>query len=145
MKRELGACVVTVAIAGCVHAGERTTAADKPWSVRMADSEMTRTPDPLLLDVVDKPKWEYTQGLVLKAMLEVWRRSGDERYWDYARAYYDGMLNADGTIKTYVLQEYFVPVERFDEFVPRIRTVLRNRHVNVLNAMSDDVNDVTEL
>jgi unsaturated rhamnogalacturonyl hydrolase len=72
----------------------------------MADAEMTRAPDPLLLDVVDKPKWEYTQGLVLKSIQEVWRRMGDDRYWEYARAYYDGMVNADGSIKTYVLQEY---------------------------------------
>ncbi len=34
---------------------------------------------------------------------------------------------------TYVLQEYFVPVERFDEFIPRLRAVLQNRDVNVIN------------
>lgn len=34
---------------------------------------------------------------------------------------------------TYVLQEYFVPVERFDEFVPRMGAVLRKGRVNVIN------------
>ena len=34
---------------------------------------------------------------------------------------------------TYVLQEYFVPVERFDEFVPKLRHVLQSRHVQALN------------
>jgi len=34
---------------------------------------------------------------------------------------------------TYVLQEYFVPVERFDEFVPKMRDVLRRHDVNVIN------------
>lgn len=34
---------------------------------------------------------------------------------------------------TYVLQEYFVPVERFDEFVPLLRAVLRRHDVNVIN------------
>ena len=43
--------------------------AAKPWSVRMADSEMKRTPDPLMLDAVDTPRWEYTPGLVLKAVV----------------------------------------------------------------------------
>lgn len=33
----------------------------------------------------------------------------------------------------YVLQEYFVPVERFDEFVPKIREILRRHRVNVIN------------
>jgi FAD/FMN-containing dehydrogenase len=34
---------------------------------------------------------------------------------------------------TYVLQEYFIPVARFGEFVPRMRDVFRRHHVNVLN------------
>jgi len=34
---------------------------------------------------------------------------------------------------TYVLQEYFVPVERFDEFIPRMREVLHRHDVNVIN------------
>jgi FAD/FMN-containing dehydrogenase len=34
---------------------------------------------------------------------------------------------------TYVLQEYFVPVERFDQFVPKMRDVLRRNGVNVIN------------
>jgi FAD/FMN-containing dehydrogenase len=34
---------------------------------------------------------------------------------------------------TYLLQEYFVPVERFDAFVPRLRDVLRRHRVNVVN------------
>lgn len=35
--------------------------------------------------------------------------------------------------RTYVLQEYFVPVERFDEFVPRMAEVLNRHRVNALN------------
>jgi FAD/FMN-containing dehydrogenase len=34
---------------------------------------------------------------------------------------------------TYVLQEYFVPRDRFDEFVPLMRDVLRRHRVNVIN------------
>ena len=34
---------------------------------------------------------------------------------------------------TYVLQEYFVPLDRFDDFVPQMRDVLRRRRVNVIN------------
>jgi hypothetical protein len=34
---------------------------------------------------------------------------------------------------TYVLEEYFVPVERFDDFVPKMRDVLRRNRVNVIN------------
>jgi FAD/FMN-containing dehydrogenase len=34
---------------------------------------------------------------------------------------------------TYVLQEYFAPAERFDEFVPKMRDILRRHRVNVIN------------
>lgn len=35
--------------------------------------------------------------------------------------------------RTYVLQEYFVPVERFVEFVPQMAEILRRHRVNALN------------
>jgi FAD/FMN-containing dehydrogenase len=35
--------------------------------------------------------------------------------------------------RTYVLQEYFVPVERFNEFVPKMAEILRRHRVNMLN------------
>ncbi|HJQ35794.1 MAG TPA: FAD-binding protein [Thermoanaerobaculia bacterium] len=34
---------------------------------------------------------------------------------------------------TYVLQEYFVPVARFDEFVPKMAEILQRHNVNVIN------------
>lgn len=34
---------------------------------------------------------------------------------------------------TYVLQEYFVPVERFDEWVPKMKKVFNDNNVNVIN------------
>jgi len=34
---------------------------------------------------------------------------------------------------TYVLQEYFIPVENFDAFVPKMRAVFHKHHVNVIN------------
>jgi hypothetical protein len=34
---------------------------------------------------------------------------------------------------TYVLQEYFVPVEKFDEWVPKMKKVFIDNHVNIIN------------
>jgi rhamnogalacturonyl hydrolase YesR/beta-xylosidase/lysophospholipase L1-like esterase len=78
-----------------------------PWSVRMADSVIARTPNPLLLDIPgDTPKWDYTQGLVLLAIQRLAQRTGDERYAAYVKAYYDGMIDAEGRIRAYKLDEY---------------------------------------
>ncbi len=35
--------------------------------------------------------------------------------------------------ETYVLQEYFIPVDSFDVFVPRMRRILRDHRVNAVN------------
>lgn len=77
-----------------------------PWSARMADSEMKRNPEPWMIDFRETPKWEYTQGLVLKAILQVWQATGDEKYFQYVKAYYDQFIDSDGNIMTYDLEEY---------------------------------------
>jgi FAD/FMN-containing dehydrogenase len=35
--------------------------------------------------------------------------------------------------KTYILQEYFIPVDNFDAFVPKMRAIFQQHDVNVLN------------
>lgn len=96
--------VVAVAVVLSMPAG--VAAEEKPWSARMADSVMKRTPDPMMLDATEAPRWEYTPGLVLKAVLAVGERTRDPRYWTYAKAYYDGMIDAQGVIRNYSLEEY---------------------------------------
>lgn len=81
-------------------------AIEPAWSVRMAESVMKRSPDPLMLDVTEKPKWDYTQGLVLLSMQQLAERTGDERLSKYVQAYYDGMIDPDGTIHAYSIDEY---------------------------------------
>jgi unsaturated rhamnogalacturonyl hydrolase len=72
----------------------------------MADSVIKRHPDPLTLDTTAGPQWNYTQGLIALAMQQLAQRSGDERYWTYAKAYYDGMIDPEGTIRLYRMDEY---------------------------------------
>jgi unsaturated rhamnogalacturonyl hydrolase len=76
------------------------------WSLRAADTVMRRTPDPLLLDATGTPRWDYTQGLLLEAILDVARRTGDQRYWKYVKTYYDEMIDARGVIRGYKLDDY---------------------------------------
>lgn len=85
---------------------KKVTPVPPAWSIRMADSVMKRTPDPMLLDATEAPRWEYTPGLILKAIFDVAQRTGDERYWKYAKAYYDGFIGADGSIRAYRMDEY---------------------------------------
>ena len=66
-----------------------------------------RDPSPLTIDS-PRPAWNYTQGLVLKGVLAVYDKTGDARYLDYVKTYYEYFINADGSIKTYDINEYSV-------------------------------------
>ena len=85
--------------------GEKETT-EAPYYVRMVESEMQRNPESWMVDFSKKIKWNYTHGLELQAILQLSEKSGDEKYYRYAEAYADTMINEDGTIKTYVLEKY---------------------------------------
>jgi len=77
-----------------------------PWSVRMADSDITRNPEGWMLDFSKEPKWNYCHGLVCSAIEQVWEASGDEKYYNYIKKYADDMIDENGVIKTYKLEDY---------------------------------------
>ena len=69
------------------------------WSRRTADSVMKSQP-------VLAERWNYEFGLALKAIAEVGQASGDPRYFAYVRENIDRFVDAEGTIRTYRLNEY---------------------------------------
>jgi len=72
----------------------------------MAESVMRRNPEPWKIDFREKPKWEYTQGLVLKAILKTWEIYQEQRFFDYVKEYYDQFVKEDGSIWLYKLSDY---------------------------------------
>jgi len=69
------------------------------WSEHMARSEMKRFAEPWMIENATKPRWGYTHGLVVKAILETWKSSGDKAYYNYAKIYADSLIDARGKIK----------------------------------------------
>ncbi len=80
--------------------------AETKYYVRMADSEIKRNPEGWMLDFSKAPKWNYCHGLELQAILQVWQKTGNKKYYDYVYRYADLMVEADGQIKTYRPEEY---------------------------------------
>lgn len=78
----------------------------QPWSVRMVESEMIRCPESWQLDFQTRLKWDYCHELELQAMLDAYDTYGGEHIFDYAVAYADTMVQNDGSILTYTLNEY---------------------------------------
>ena len=78
-----------------------------PISERMAATAMTA----LWRDVSKNEsgisaKWTYDHGVVLKGIEGVWHATGDGKYFDYIKRGMDHYVNADGTIRTYKLDDY---------------------------------------
>jgi FAD/FMN-containing dehydrogenase len=90
------------------------------------------------------PLENYFLWAISETPLGKWRREflvdpllylGSKVHWRNYEAGYDvaELEPPSRKHRTYVLQEYFVPVERFDEFVPKMADVFRRHRVNVLN------------
>lgn len=82
---------------------EKNVPENLKWSERMMLSEIERFPKASLLDFRDKPKWSYTNGLVLSAAIRVYEGTSNQKIYDYIYEYADEMIDSVGTIKTYKL------------------------------------------
>lgn len=74
-------------------------------------------------------------GWLRRTILDPWYYRNEQIVWRNYEASYD-VATLEPTSRetsTYVLQEYFVPVEKLDEFVPRMAKTLRRHNVNALN------------
>ncbi len=76
-----------------------TNAQAQSWAARMADATMARNP------IVHK-EWDYTAGVVLLAIQRLGEQTGNPRYLDYVRRNIDALVQADGSIRTYELEEF---------------------------------------
>ena len=68
------------------------------WSVQMAENVM-KDPQSLL-------KWHYETGCILKAIEQVWLTTGNERYCAFIKEIMDALVNGDGKIQGYSIEEY---------------------------------------
>lgn len=108
-------CLVTGMLFSCKNGTENkdssqveteNTTDRKKYSTWMADSEIKRNPEGWTLDFNEKPKWEYTHGLIMTSMEKLYKESGDEKYLDYIKNFADFMVEEDGSIKTYKQSDY---------------------------------------
>jgi unsaturated rhamnogalacturonyl hydrolase len=76
------------------------------WSIQMAEALIKRHPAPWTLDEGNPNRWEYTYGLMFKALLEIWKITENPKYFEYVEKYYDNYVDDSGQIRTYRLEEY---------------------------------------
>lgn len=91
-----------------------------PYSLRMVESEMKRTPKSYLLDFSSKPKWSYVMGVELDAMLDVWLRYGGEDIWKYIAEYPETMIDSLGNTIGYKYDDFNLDNIRPARFILRM-------------------------
>lgn len=72
----------------------------------MADSFIRQHPDSIVIGNNKAARWDYEQGLILKAFERVWNRTADARYYTYIVKDLDQFVRKDGSIRTYKAEDY---------------------------------------
>lgn len=95
------AAIVAIATSCVGSQGE-----NRPISVLLAQSEMTRVPDPVNLDFQKTLKWDYSAATELLGMLRVAETYADNDLADYVRQWADTMVLENGDIVGYDQEKY---------------------------------------
>ena len=120
MQRKALACLLTAALALAAAltphdatartpkrtAQKTTLIAPATMARRFAESEMARFPEAWQLDHGSRLFFGYAQGVGACAMLEMWKATGDGKYYDYVEAWTDSLIAPDGTIHKYDMTGY---------------------------------------
>ncbi len=77
-----------------------------PFSQQMIDSFIKNHPDSILVGKNTATKWDYEQGLMLKAIEKVWNRTGSGKYFNYIQNDLNQYVAEDGSIRTYKKEDY---------------------------------------
>ena len=87
---------------------QTTGAALRPaaYSQRMADAFISWHPDSIVIGKNKTARWDYEQGLMMRAMERVWQRTGNPRYFTYIQKDLDQFVQPDGSIRTYKPADY---------------------------------------
>ena len=84
--------------------------ANSAWSQKyakwFAESEMKRFPQAWQVDFASRPFFGYSQGVVGCSMLQLWKSTGDKKYFDYVEKWVDQLINDKGEISLYDQEAY---------------------------------------
>jgi unsaturated rhamnogalacturonyl hydrolase len=78
----------------------------KDWALKIAQTQLKHNPELWMSDFVKTPKWDYTQGLIAKSLMELYLFTNDKKYYEYVKEFADFFVNDNGEIKTYKVDDY---------------------------------------
>lgn len=101
-----------------LHSASECKADTVVWSEKIAKTFMDLYPHACDLEAFSPHKWTYTNGFFTNALCELYDRTGNSDYLNYAQKWIDCFVAPDGSIEKYVQEKY-----RLDDILPA-RTLL---------------------
>jgi rhamnogalacturonyl hydrolase YesR/pectin methylesterase-like acyl-CoA thioesterase len=75
------------------------------WAANVALSDMKRNPEGWMIDFNKVPKWDYCQGLMCTALLDLYNRTQNKSFYQYVLNFGEFMVDSAGNILTYKASE----------------------------------------
>ena len=97
-----------------------------PWSERMALSVMKRHPKAWQIDDKTETKWDYKIGMFCLALQKLHDKTGKDIYFNYGKDYADSLINTDGEIKNYRLDDYNIDNVNAGKILFKVYEVTQN-------------------
>src|SRR5690606_40965575 len=85
--------ITVVAFVVFCFSGAWVKAQERKLYLRFAESEMQRFPEAWQIDHGKRLYFGYGQGLGCLAMLKMWEKTGDQKYFDYVETWADTIIN----------------------------------------------------
>jgi unsaturated rhamnogalacturonyl hydrolase len=82
-----------------VRPAARPANVESAWSIQMAEAAMTRY-------AASPARWHYEDGFLLKALEQVWLKTGQARYGQFVQSVMESLVDPAGQIRTYRVEEY---------------------------------------
>ncbi|MCC3154811.1 glycoside hydrolase family 88 protein [Hymenobacter sp. BT770] len=101
MKNNLRLLMSLLGLSLLSETASAQTAKPAAYSQRMADAFISWHPDSIVIGKNKTARWDYEQGLMMRALERVWQRTGNAKYFTYIQKDLDQFVQKDGTIRTY--------------------------------------------
>ncbi|MBC6997339.1 glycoside hydrolase family 88 protein [Cytophaga sp. FL35] len=85
---------------------QKVVAEDLKWADRMALSIIHTYPNAWQTENDSLPKWNYKIGLLCTALEKLHKKTSDQRYLNYVKEYTDIIIDDNGKIKGYELENF---------------------------------------
>jgi len=94
------------AVKNSEKSGENVIPTTKKWSERMALTLMKNHPEAYQIDGKTEPKWDYVHGLVMTGFEQLYKKTNNQKYFDYVKGYADSTIDENGKIPSYKFENY---------------------------------------